>query len=255
MMPMNQVLARWSPLVPALLAALLPLRAQADPCDPNLLQQAQGIAAQVRYGPRPNDARCEGFYRSRVSATGGLEVVGVLQRPLRFGPNDAALSITAAVPDKAVRVRGRLLPPDRYYRLDAELAPNGTLRWPLKLLTERGYRPSQVALYGFLPNDPGWLVPLDVRGDGAAAPDAPRLILRAAVDLSDVRWRSAPAQGERCPPLGDNWMSLGGQRGYRPIVIDLRRAASGERICIDVQADADNGDLLDAGGPLRIIRR
>jgi hypothetical protein len=249
--PLKPLLGPWR-CAPALLAALLPTWAVAGPCDPTLLQQAKGIAAQARYGPRRNDPRCEGFYSSRVSGTGGLEVVGLLQRPLRFARNEPALTIAAAVPDRAVRVRGRLLPPDRYYRLDAALTPNGTLRWPLRLLTERGYRPSQVALYGFLADDPDWLVPLDVQG--AAAPAAaPRLILRAAVDLADVRWRWAPAQGRSCPVLGDDWTSLGASRAYKPIVIALGGLGVVHRVCVDVQADAVDGNLLDAGGPLRIM--
>jgi hypothetical protein len=228
--------------------------AHADSCDPMLRQQAQGLAAQIAYGPRSHDDRCEGFYRSRVSAGGGLEVVGLLQRPLRFGADDLVLTISAAVSDRDVGVRGRLLPADRYYRLDAELAPNASLRWPLKLLIDPGYRPSQVALYGYLTADRGWLVPLDVQGR-AAVPEAPRLILRASADLADVRWRSAATRGDRCPPLGDAWTSLGGRKAYRPIVIDLRDAAAGERLCVDVQADTLDGELLDAGGPIRILRR
>jgi hypothetical protein len=234
-----------------LLLALTTLDLVAAPCDQSLLEQARKVAGQVRYQARRYDDRCEGFYHSRVSA-GRLELMGLLQRPLRFGRDTEALSVRSAVPGQAVLVRGRLIPPQRYYRLDAALAPGRSLRWPLRLLTERGYRAGEVALYGRLAAQEDWLVPLDVQGDTEPA-EAPRLILRAPVELTEVRWRSAAARGLDCPTLRDVWKAGPAVRAYKPILIPLSDLAAGDRVCVEIQADAIGGDLLSL--PLKIMRR
>lgn len=234
-----------------LLLPLITLDTFAAPCDESLLEQARAVAPQVRYEARRHDDRCEGFYHSPASA-GRLELMGLLQRPLRFGKDTEALTIRSSIPGQAVLVRGRLIPPQRYYRLDAALAPGQFLRWPLRLLTERGYRASQVGLYGRLAEHRDWLVPLDVHGDAAPA-EVPRLILRAPVELAEVRFRSAAAQGFDCPILGDDWRVGTPVSAYEPISIPLSDLAAGARICVEVQADAIGGDLLSLA--LKVMRR
>jgi hypothetical protein len=220
------------------------------PCDESLLDQAREVAAQVRYKARTHGDRCEGFYHSRVSA-GGLELMGLLLRPLRFGKDTEALTIRSAAPGQAVLVRGRLIPPQRYYRLDAALGPGQSLRWPLRLLTERGYRAREVGLYGRLAEHPDWLVPLDVQGD-TAPPEAARLVLRAPVELTGVRWRSVAARGLDCPTQGADWRAGTPARAYEPIPIPLSELAAGERVCVEVQADAVGGELLSLN--LKVMR-
>jgi hypothetical protein len=152
-----------------------------------------------------------------------------------------------------VLVRGQLIPPQRYYRLDAALAPGQSLRWPLRLLTERRYRPPELGLYGRLAGHEDWLVPLDVHGDMDTA-DAPRLILRATLDLSEVRWRSAPARGFNCPTLGAEWKAGEAVQAYEPILIPLSGLAAGDRVCVEVQVDPV-GRATTLSLSLRVMRR
>ncbi len=101
------------------------------PCDAALTPETN---PSIQYRKRTDNLRCEGFYRADVSTIGSLDVVGLLQRPLRFGAGNEVLSIRAAPKNQRVLVRGQGIPVKLYYRLDAELAPGGALRWPTDLL-------------------------------------------------------------------------------------------------------------------------
>jgi hypothetical protein len=68
-----------------------------------------------------------------------------------------------------------------------------------------------------------------------------------------VRWRSAAAQGLECPTLGDDWKAGRGVRAYKPIRIPLSDLSAGDRVCVEVQADALGGELLSRN--LKLMRR
>ncbi len=203
------------------------------PCDASLTPVTN---PSIQYRQRVDDLRCEGFYRAEVSIVGSLDVVGLLQRPLRYGTGNEVLSIRAAPKNQQVLVRGQGIPVKLYYRLDAELAPGGTLRWPTGLLQRQGIDPQQVGLYGRLVERKDWYVPLDISGK-QPPPVRPRLLLRAAVDTEEVLWRYAEAAGERCGAMTD-WKKLAAPSGFaggEAIPIELPQVKH-RRLCLEVAA-------------------
>ncbi len=248
-MPIVRRLFRGLALV---LTLLVPISIPAKPpCQPQYLEGARSLDAWSRYRERTNGKRCEGYYSSKVSNK--LEVVGLLQRPLRFDPDGVALTLASAVPDRPIAIVGRLIPSRRYWRLDAELAANAGLRWPTGLLTQQRFRADQVGLFGRLADQPGdWLVPIDVRG-GPPTPATPRLLLRAPVALSQVQWRAVGAPGFRCGAYEEDWRTVlrkGAPRSYgagAAVRIPLPGPDLGSALCIEIQADPRGR----AGPPLR----
>ncbi len=203
------------------------------PCDASLTPETN---PSIQYRQRADDLRCEGFYRAEVSTIGSLDVVGLLLRPLRYGTGNEVLSIRAVPKNQRVLVRGQGIPVKLYYRLDAELAPGGTLRWPTDLLQRQGIDSQQVGLYGRLVERTDWYVPLDVGGK-QPPPVRPRLLLRAAVDTEEVLWRYAEVAGERCGAMTD-WQKLAtplGFAGGEAILIELHQVKH-RRLCLEVAA-------------------
>lgn len=212
------------------------------PCDPLLTPETNST---IQYRKRGGDLRCEGFYRASVSGS-SLEVVGLLLRPLRFGAGDQVLRIGSPVRDGQVLVRGQGIPVKLYYRLDAELAPGGTLRWPLGLLQSQGIAPDRIGLYGRLADRPDWYVPLDIAGTQPPA-ERPRLLVRAAVDIEEVLWRYSSAPDGRCGVMTD-WKRLAAPAGFaggEAIPIDLPRVKKERQTCMEVAARTRrDGDWL-----------
>lgn len=211
------------------------------PCDPTLTPESNPA---IQYRQRGGDLRCEGFYRASVSS-GTLEVVGLLRRPLRFGVGDDVLRIGSPVRDRQVLVRGQGIPVKLYYRLDAELAPGGRLRWPVRLLRKQGIGPQRIGLHGRLADRPDWYVPLDIVGSQPPVV-RPHLLVRAAVDIEEVLWRHAPVADGRCEVMTD-WKRLAAPAGFaggEAISIDLPSGAD-RQLCIEVAARTRrDGDWL-----------
>jgi hypothetical protein len=240
------------------LPLLLPILALAQtPCQPAYVEAARNLDNATRYRQRPNGERCEGFYSGTVSNR--LELLGLFARPLRFDPSDHALTLAAALPDRAIAIVGQLIPSRRYWRLDARLPANAELRWPTRLLTRhQRFRADQVGLYGRLLEppttaEPGtWLVPIAVR-DGPASAGDPQLLLRTPTALSQVLWRAVSAPGLRCGTYADDWQVLLDNqrpRGFgagAAIRIPLPDTRLGPSLCMEVQADP----RADPDRPLR----
>ena len=105
----------------------------------------------LRYQTRGN--RCEGFYRSKVSAA-SLELIACTVGEFRF-KNDKTELITLSLPSagkEAIQVRAQGIPINLYYRMDAELVAGKTLNWdvaPVLLKDERTTRAYNIGLLAF----------------------------------------------------------------------------------------------------------
>jgi hypothetical protein len=204
------------------------------PCDPTLTPETN---RSIQYRQRGNDLRCEGFYRANVGSSGGLNVVGLLQRPLRFGAEDEVLSIGSPLRDQRVLVRGQGIPVKLYYRLDAVLEPGGSMHWPVRLLQGQGIGPDQVGLYGRLADRKGWYVPLDITGKQSLT-EQPRLLLRTSVDIDEVQWRHAAVAEGRCTTM-TAWKKLDAAAGFsggEAIPVNLPPQGNGRQLCLEVAA-------------------
>ncbi len=82
--------------------------------------------AVLRYKYRGN--RCEGFYRSKVSA-GSLALVSCTLGEFRFKSDPEERITLQVASEKAVNIRAQGIPIDLYYRMDASLEPDQKLEW------------------------------------------------------------------------------------------------------------------------------
>ncbi len=200
------------------------------PCDPSLTPESDPV---IQYRQRGDDLRCEGFYRSNVNSGGNLALVGLLQRPLRFAPDDRVLQITAPGQAGKVLVRGQGIPIKLYYRLDAELASGTSVQWPIGLLQNQGVGPERVGFYGRLAEQPDWYVPLDIMGKQPSV-ERPLLLLRASVDTDEFWWRYAEAPEGRCGKMTD-WQRIEKETGFaagEAIPLELPKGMQ-RRICVE----------------------
>jgi len=115
-------------------------------CDPDLLPADRGIA----YGPRGN--RCEGFYRSRVAAP-TIDVVSVIKGSFKFEWNsDEVIElISPVIRKKTINVQAVGIPVRTYYRMDAQIGPGQTLKWPVRdvIYPQRVY-PDKIGVFGWI---------------------------------------------------------------------------------------------------------
>ena len=231
-------------------ACLLLLMAQAafaQECDPSLQPSAD---KSVQY--RPRKGRCEGLYESFAKARGvsGLEVVGLTVGAFQFElDKKEVIEISSPiVTDEPVNVRSVGIPLKTYFRLDAQLEPGQTLKWPVGdvLLPARLYA-AQIGVYGWLGNNREEVyVPVSAVGQsiGASNDRAIRLVLRASDDVERVQWRYAEAVDGSCEALPSAYLKLP-QASYfsgQPIIIDVPSSGSRE-LCVDVAASSPSGWL------------
>ena len=210
------------------LALLLPpldhAVAQGISCDHHL----KPVPGGVGYARRAEGQRCEGLYQSTVSSV-RLQLVSVLKGKLEFDPErHQILNVTAPeVPgteNRPVRVRAVALPLKTYYRMDAVLPRGGALKWPLQDIIERiQLSADNIGVYGWVHDKEGRLfVPLSVTaGDDVAAgtgTEPVRIIVRSAVDLARLVWRTADEDGQ---VLDQQEYATAPLRAGHPIVLTL----------------------------------
>ena len=185
-------------------------------------------------------ARCEGFYRSKVSV-GNLEVVGLMLGRLDFDLTQTKfLQITSpAVTNQLILIRAVGIPLKTYYRLDAELVPNGSFRWPIhEVLARAKLSGRKIGLSGRLADHPDVYVPLAV--DTQYSKDT-LLTLRASLDVGKVMWRYAEMDKGACFKLGA-WQEVDHPRGFRSgdaIEIQLPNDHFSQ-LCVEVAAEPRN---------------
>ncbi len=195
------------------------------------------------------DNFCEGFYRSNLG-TPGLEVVSLLNSPLDYDlERDMLLRISAPqIKAQAVRVSVVGIPLKLYYRLDAEIAPGGSLHWPLDILVQEKIQARNLGLVGRLSDAESILVPLSVNSvDQAVAVQPAQLSLRSSVDVDKVQWRYAEVDSDNCGNWSD-WQAVQPKYGKvfrsgRPISLTLPSLPSAQ-LCVEVAAQPSTGEWL-----------
>ena len=214
----------------------------------------------IQYRARKN--RCEGFYGRKVSATGGLAVVGLTDGAFRFELNPKEL-LTVSSPvltDQTVFVRAVGVALKTYYRMDAQLTPGKTLAWPVKdILEPMRLSHEAIGVFGWIGTDENPVyVPVKATPQMAtvAQDGIIRLAIRASVDASNVQWRAGVVQNGAIGELGD-WHSMS-RKSYRegePIIIALPNSATGE-LYVEVSAqDQHSASSLNSLSVYVMVRR
>ncbi|MEO1336797.1 MAG: hypothetical protein AAFV29_14215, partial [Myxococcota bacterium] len=140
--------------------------------------------------------RCEGFYESPISAP-ALSVVSVLVGKITYSLKDEApLALEPpSCHDGSVSVRAMSLRARTYYRMDATIAPDDRLAWPIKDILRRArLRPSVLGAYGFERKDRKTLyLPLRIHQPGRErdldVEDKVSVAVRTGTALQTVKWR------------------------------------------------------------------
>ena len=178
-------------LVAVILELASPSLAQ-PPCDEGLEPQAPHA-----YRLRGDGQLCEGFYVSPVSGA-PLQLVALTIGPTTIPPGSAdAVVVTvvseAAAPDGRIRIRAEPYDRRTYYRLDAEIAIEEALNWPMtQVVNQRPNLHGRIGIYGFyVEHNTTAFVPVAVAAPGQTAPDnaVPVLVIVVGRSLEDVRWR------------------------------------------------------------------
>jgi hypothetical protein len=118
-----------------------------DPCDTQLLGQADDPLAYARRGDR-----CEGVYVREVAGTGGLSVVGFSTRePFPIVPGQPLMVAWHAPADASVFLRAISLRRRLYYRMDASRpAGDPVFEWPTEVLEALKLESREIALVAWI---------------------------------------------------------------------------------------------------------
>ncbi len=213
--------SRWSGLLSGLLLVLWTATLGAQPCDPDL------IPAPGPTGYQNRDGRCEGVF-AQGPVPVGIDLAGFTDGDLSF-PLASKTTIRVDCPvlsDRPVRIRAVGMDPRSRYQMDAVLKPGGHLDWPVgDVLWPLRLSPGKVGIYGWRegPDGPVY-VPVRVRtGDASASTTDRKVTFRAGVDLTSVRWRQYPAEGDRSSAQSGIWRDAPRDeyRAGRPIDIPV----------------------------------
>jgi hypothetical protein len=235
--------ARMRVAVVAVLSACSQVSAQERPCPK--VQAVLGIAG---YQARSGDARCEGFYQSPVAGA-SLELLSLTAGPVDYRL-DQQSTLRIVVPDVArwssapVQVQARAVPLGTYYRMDATIPSAGSMNWPKDaVLIPAQLAPDMIGVVGWIEQDAGRIyVPVSVSEGPGPAPSGTLIvaILRAAVDLDDLRWRSLVGGDPARPPEWKRAQRSGRVlRAGQPIYLEFE---SGSERIVEVNAKAINSD-------------
>jgi hypothetical protein len=219
-------------------------------CDPNLTPIDDSL-----YSYHPRENRCEGFYKSKVSAP-SIDVVSVLKGYLYYElQQDEVVRISSpVVANKTISARAQAIPLKTYYRMDSTLQPNQTLDWPLKdVIFPRGLSYDHIGLFGFYIWESKILyVPLSAKAKGKSSNDSlVRVIFRSSVDVNDPYY--ALISSDNMHARG--WQLLKGiYRAGNPIVVKIPNSVNGI-IALKISAQERFGSrfiertiLIDLGG-------
>jgi len=223
----------------------------ADTCDKDLVP-VDNPATQYR---SRGGERCEGFYQAKVSTGGVLRITGLTHGVLSY-PLEEGTEVTLSCPllqDQHAHIQGVGIPLRMYYRMDAEIAPEQSILWPL----DDVIYPQQVAAedIGIL----AWLIPEEPddvdrvyipvlaasSSEEQATEETIILSVRSAVDIEAVQWRLAERTEDACGAFGQ-WAHMDPSTclAGRAIRIDLPSIES-RWMCVEVAARSQTtGDWL-----------
>ena len=197
----------------------------------------------IAYRQRGN--RCEGFYRSKVSA-GSIDIVGAVKGSLHFklDENEVVEISSSVIKDQPINVRAIGIPIKTYYRMDAQILPGQKLIWPIAdVIYPQKLSARKIGVFGWIENEKGKAyVPVMAlaKMDSIAEDRKIRLYFRTSVDVECVKWRSSDVIDGACSSLG-KWNNAG-ESYYRTgesICITLPPSEMAE-LCVEVAAKEKN---------------
>lgn len=216
----------------------------AQSCDNNLKPVK---SYRTQYRARADD-RCEGFYESTVSS-GSLNIVGVTRGKFKykFDPKEKLTVSSPIVNSKTVNVRAVGIPLKTYYRMDAQISPDGSLEWPVgDILYHQELRYKTIGVFGWLGSErEKTYVPVKVASAMLSAPEDNTIYvyLRASIDVMNVRWRFADLSADGICAKAGGWTKPQKSKYYSGQRIVCKVPANkDDSICITVRANAQEGD-------------
>jgi len=206
-------------------------------CDTKLLSE-ESETKDYKYNRIPPHNRCEGFYESNVSSSGSLNIVSVTQGKFKFKfDSNEIITVSPIVNNKTVDIRAVAIPLRTYYRMDAQLSPNTSLKWPVAdVLYPKKLKDKKIGVFGWIENQREKVyVPLKVSSSMLRDDNNNRDIyvyLRASVNVMNVRWRIADLSL-------DNFCSKAGKW----IKSKKRKHDEGTKILCKIPADDVKGPI------------
>lgn len=211
---------------------LIPCKAAySQPCDPTI---SPVTIPAVAYAPRGN--RCEGFYRSQVAAK-TIDVVGLTSGTFDFEwKKDEIIQLSSPFVRKSpVHVRAVGIPVKTYYRMDSQIYPGESLKWPVAdVIFPRKLYAGRIGVFGWTGTEEEMLyVPLAKTGTENGKT---HLYLRTSVDVDGIMWRYSHIISGKSTPFG-KWQNAPKTRysGGDPIHIVLP-PGNGEMLEVDIAA-------------------
>ena len=153
--------------------------------------------------------RSEGFYTSSISELPSLDVIGATIGKFDFVPDKTkVLSISSPLWTQPLDVRASGIALRTFYRMDMQVPGGSSVSWNVAdVLLARGLTSSDIGVTGYTgANESKLYIPVLVTPSPNNIPNDGKvhLILRATVDVTDVRFRWAPANGGKSGNLS-NW--------------------------------------------------
>lgn len=207
-------------------------------CD-SLLPQTGDTGYQKRSG----DTRCEGVYQSPVGAD-GLDLISIAYDP---GAVDLAINsvLLVSVPNNigtTVHLRAVAAPLQKYYRMDANVKPGETLKWPGDILRSLDLSFSQIGVVGWIEVEgKRKFVPLRITTENPGLnPQSSEVHLRfrSQVSLERAVWRTV-ADGK--PPSPWNALKPGPVSAGEAIDLVLPDLPQGGKL--DIRGKPPNSDV------------
>ena len=212
-------------------------------CDPSLEDKQNSIGYQFR-----SKNRCEGMYASEVSS-GSLDIVGVTlgKFKFKFDAKERLIVSSAVVRDQSLKVRAVGIPLKTYYRMDAEISPNGELEWPVgAVLYRQELTHKKIGVFGWTGSESEkTYVPLTVKSTLLTTPEDSTVYvyLRASVNVMKVRWRFADALASGNCGKAEKWeYSRRNEYSSGDRIVIKVPVSYKEMVCIDVRADLIKGN-------------
>ncbi|MBD3287524.1 hypothetical protein GF337_01860 [candidate division KSB1 bacterium] len=222
-------------------------------CDSTLIPVED---SEYRYQKIEN--RCEGFYRSPVAAP-MINVIGIIQGKLSYSLEQQEIIEIAApnVDCKNISVRAQAVPLKIYYRMDAFITGNETLKWPVRdILLPNNLTAGKISLMGWYFKDQEKVfVPLHTRStlDSTVNDNIIRVTFRSTVTVENIQYATYSYQTKTTSDWKDHYIytCLAGMpinillapgNGLHRLTVSAKISGSGDE-WLEKQITIDAGDI------------
>lgn len=194
---------------------------------------------KIAYGKRGN--RCEGFYRSKVSA-GSLDMVSLVRGRFHFAlKENEVIEVASSIASKeTINVRAVGIPMKMYYRMDAQLAAGQKLNWPVRdVIYPQKIKSVKIGIYGWTGSGKKkTYIPVRTTAHvvSGTQDNRVRLVFRSSVDVQDTQWRIFKWTDSGCSQR-KNWkkLKISSYSSGQPITVELTEPEL-SKICVEMAA-------------------